>query len=172
MRLKAEYLYAKKDYTHIHFNYTSGHKVAFSDWAQGKKPIVKGNSVSFSAPHTNKPDYSYPNFKKYLQNVFMFAGTASLEKESPRRELKELQAGDMFIKGGFPGHAVLVLDVCTNAQGHKLFLLAQSYMPAQSIHVLHNFKHGSTSPWYPIDFGAELFTPEWTFMPDHLRRLF
>jgi hypothetical protein len=49
-----------------------------------------------------------------------------------------------------------------------VFLLAQGYMPAQSVHVLKN--PASASPWYALDFGAELRTPEWTFRRTDLRR--
>lgn len=174
MRLRAEYLYSQRQYGQIHFNYTSGHKVAFADWAKGRKPKVAGNSVSFSAPPPNaSANYSYDNFRQYLVQVFNYAGTASLEKELKPVPVEDIQAGDVFIQGGFPGHAVLVLDVATNAQGKKIFLLAQSYMPAQSIHVLHNLDHASLSipsPWYSLDFGSTLHTPEWDFKRASLRR--
>lgn len=164
MRLKAEYHYSKADYANIHFNYTSGHKVSFDDWRKGRKPIVSGNKVSFSGA-TGQTDNSYTNFKKYLRSIFMFAGTASLEKEMKAVSIDQLKIGDVFIKGGFPGHAVLVVDMAVHQEsGQKIFLLAQSYMPAQSIHILKNFEHKSAaSPWYPADFGATLFTPEWDF---------
>ena len=71
--------------------------------------------------------------------------------------------GDIFIQGGFPGHAVLVLDVATNAQDEKIFLIGQSYMPAQDFHILKNLENENLSPWYKINDGEKLYTPEWTF---------
>ena len=65
MRLRSEYFFGKADFSKIHFNYTSGDNVAFDDWMYGKKPIVKGNSVSFSSK-TNNIDNSYSNFKNTL----------------------------------------------------------------------------------------------------------
>lgn len=163
MRLVAEYHYSKKDYDAIHFNYTSGHTIRFSDWVKGKKPIIKGSKVSFSAPN-NSHNTSYKNFKKYLTNIYCYAGTASLAKELKAKAISNVSPGDVFIWGGFPGHAVIVLDVAQHeTTGKKIFLLAQSYMPAQSIHVLHNFNDSDLSPWYSEDFGAQLVTPEWTF---------
>lgn len=35
-------------------------------------------------------------------------------------------------------HAAIVMDVAENAEGEKIFMLAQSYMPAQDIHLLVN----------------------------------
>ena len=74
-----------------------------------------------------------------MDTVFAWAGTHSLERELKPAALAGIAAGDVFIKGGFPGHAVLVADVVENrATGEKRFLLLQSYMPAQDIHVLKN----------------------------------
>jgi len=163
MRLVAEYHYSKKDYAAIHFNYTSGHTIRFSDWSKGKKPIIKGSKVSFSTPNNNK-DTSYKNFKKYLTNVYCYAGTASLSKELKSKKISDILPGDIFIWGSFPGHAIMVMDVAKHqTTGKKVFLLAQSYMPAQSIHLLRNFNDTSISPWYSEDFGTQLLTPEWTF---------
>jgi len=170
MRLKAEYHYGQSEFESIYFNYTSGDKVAFEDWRKGKKPIVKGNKVSFSAM-TQAEDNSYPNFKKYMNAIFNYAGTASLSKELARVELSDIQAGHVFIQGGFPGHAVIVMDVAENEQGEKAFLLAQSYMPAQDMHILKNPSNKSMSPWYlASEVGEELITPEWTFRKGDLKR--
>ena len=171
MRLKAEYHYSRGEFDKIHFNFTSGHKVSFDDWRKGKKPSISGNNVSFSSAN-GQTDNSYTNFKKYLKMVFSYAGTASLEKELVHADLTQIKAGDLFIKGGFPGHAVIVLDVAENIEnGDKIFLLAQSYMPAQSIHILKNFDHNQKlSPWYPINFGEMLHTPEWDFKAGSLKK--
>ena len=77
--------------------------------------------------------------------------------------------GDVFVEGGFPGHAVIVLDVAENAHGERLFLLAQSYMPAQDMHVLRapGCQH---KPWYSAAFKGNLETPEWTFERGDLRK--
>jgi hypothetical protein len=78
----------------------------------------------------------------------------------------------VFIKGGFPGHAVLVIDMAINpATGERRFMLLQSYMPAQDMHVLKNPKAPDGSPWYPVPADkAELATPEWVFPAGTLRR--
>jgi hypothetical protein len=99
----------------------------------------------------------------------MYAGTLSLEKSLKPKAIKDLEAGDVFIKGGSPGHAVIVIDVAVNAAGKKMFMLAQSYMPAQEIQVLKNLEESGKSPWYSIDFGKVLSTPEWIFSVTELR---
>lgn len=169
MRLKAEYHYAKSDFANIHFNYTSGHKVSFDDWRKGKKPVVRGNKVSFTAP-SGTTDNSYRNFRKYMTQIFSYAGSLSLSKELEPVDLNSIEVGDVFIVGGLPGHAVLVMDVVENEAGNKKFLLAQSYMPAQDMHVLINPQSENKSPWYSTDIQAALYTPEWTFDLDDLKR--
>lgn len=52
----------------------------------------------------------------------------------------------------------------------KVFLLAQSYMPAQEIQILKSPNDTKISPWYSLDFGNVLNTPEWTFTPNDLKR--
>ena len=84
-----------------------------------------------------------------------------------------LQAGDVFIKGGSPGHAVIVVDVAIHPKTKKkVFLLAQSYMPAQQIHILVNPANRNLSPWYELtDTDSDrLYTPEWTFEKKELKR--
>ncbi len=77
----------------------------------------------------------------------------------------------MFIQGGFPGHAVIVIDIAVRKKsGEKIFLLAQSYMPAQDIHILKNLRSRQFSPWYSVNFGRKLHAPEWVFTRDDLKR--
>ena len=103
----------------------------------------------------------------------MYAGTASLSKELPKSDFKSIKAGDVLIQGGFPGHAVIVLDVAQHTQtGEKVFMIAQSYMPAQSIHVLKNFIQPNLGVWYSVqDCSARegIFTPQWNFYPKDLK---
>jgi hypothetical protein len=168
MRLKAEYHFSKKENNKIHFKFTSGDVAEYSKWVEGYRAVVKNNKVSWVK--SGKQDYSYKNFKAYLRQVFMYAGTSSLSKEMLPIELKQMRAGDVFIHGGFPGHAVIVLDMVENKINEKkLFLIAQSYMPAQDIHILKN-PNENNSPWYSLDFEGTLETPEWTFQSTELKR--
>ena len=98
--------------------------------------------------------------------------TASLEKELPMVNVSDLSIGDLVIKGGFPGHAVVIVDMAQNKEGKKIVMIAQSYMPAQNIHVLRNAVKDGLSPWQEIDNVANFITPEWTFYDfrNHIRR--
>jgi hypothetical protein len=169
MRLRADYFYSQKQYDKIHFNFTNGFRADFSKWAAGYRIAIKGNKTSWIK--TAKPSDSYETYWKYLEKVFMYAGTASLEKELKPINALDIKIGDVFIKGGFPGHAVIVVDMAVNPKNNqKIMLLAQSYMPAQEIQILKNPNNSSLSPWYAVDFGTSLQTPEWTFSSSQLKR--
>jgi hypothetical protein len=170
MRLRAEWLFASGRPGDIAFNDSgAGKPIAFGRWATGERPQMSGRSLSWS--RSAQPDAGYASFRRYMDVVFAWAGTYSLEREVVAKPLAELAAGDLFIKGGFPGHAVLVADVAENrTTGERRFLLVQSFMPAQEMHVLKNPANADGSPWYPLAFGDQLVTPEWPFPRESLRR--
>lgn len=169
MNVRAHYLYEAGRYDEIHFNFTNGFRADYSEWRKGKRISVKGNKVSYFS--TTKESKSYTAFLDYLQTVYAYAGTHSLEKELILTNIEDLKPGDVFIKGGFPGHAILVVDVVKNDKGEKKFMLAQSYMPAQELQVLINPSLETGSPWYDLsNENRKLITPEWIFSYDQLKR--
>lgn len=169
MRLRAEYLYHQQRYEDIHFNFTNGFRVDYSRWMAGDRISVSGNDVRWR--RSASPSTSPESFWKYLETIFAYAGTLSLEKELNPVEVNDLQIGDVWIKGGSPGHAIIVVDVAIHQEtGEKIFMLAQSYMPAQEIQVLLNPNDSGVSPWYRIPEGEVFSTPEWRFSTDQLRR--
>ncbi len=169
MRLRAEFLFSKQQFDAIKFKDGDGFSMDFGKWAKGNKIVFSQNKLSWQA--NNTCNSSRESFMKYLNSVFAFAGTATLAKElRPLSNVNDLDIGDVFIKGGSPGHAVIVMDIATNAAGKKVFLIAQSYMPAQDIHILKNPSDALLSPWFSIDFGDELDTPEWVFKKEQLKR--
>ncbi|MEW5962343.1 MAG: DUF4846 domain-containing protein [Pseudomonadota bacterium] len=149
MRLRAEWLYAAGRTSEIAFDDTDGKRLRFQSVATK----------------------DYASFRKYMTRVFAYAGTYSLARELRPAEPKDLTIGDVFIKGGFPGHAVLVADLVEHPETkERRFLLLQSYMPAQEVHVLKSPAAADGSPWYPAAFAWPLVTPEWTFPAGSLKR--
>jgi hypothetical protein len=168
IRLRAEYLLSRGRTEEIAFDYTNGGRVGFKRWAAGWRPTPRKKGVAWS--RQGKADPSYASFRRYMDQVFSYAGTYSLARELVPVPISDLRIGDLFIKGGFPGHAMLVADLVENATtGERRFLLLQSFMPAQDMHIVLNPGTG-TSPWYPTSFGDKLVTPEWTFEADQLKR--
>ncbi|PLX01864.1 MAG: hypothetical protein C0594_12535 [Marinilabiliales bacterium] len=154
MRLRAEYLYWLQDYGKIHFNFVSDGKPRYFD-------------------KYSRGDYSRKNFRKYLDYIYSYANTRSLKAELlPVDSIQNIMPGDVFIQSGNPyGHAVTVIDVAINTQNDdKIFMVCQSFMPAQSIHILKNLENHKLSPWYSTKECSPLKTPEWTFDAKDLRR--
>jgi len=166
MRMRAEYLYAVKRTGQITFHATSGDLLPFSRWQAGQRPQVKGNRIDWIERRT--PDGSYQGLTRYLEFVYTYSGTISLARDTERAPFEKLQIGDLFLQSGSPGHAVMIVDAAEKS-GVTAFLLAQSYMPAQEMHVLRNAQH--SGEWYRSDqIDKELITPEWTFPRENLRR--
>ena len=170
MRLRGEYLFKYGKYNQIHFNFTSGDTAKFISYAMGYRPRVSGNDVSWYKGA--EEDHTYKSFRKYMTMVFGWAGTYSLSREMIDVKIPEsMNIGDVFIFGGFPGHAVIVVDMAHNQlTGETIFLLAQSYMPAQEIQVLSNNNNADIFPWYLLKDSGILNTPEWDFRFSDLKR--
>jgi hypothetical protein len=153
IRLRGEFLYSRNQFAAIHFNFVSDGKPRyFTEFAAG--------------------DYSYTNFMKYLDYIFTYANTRSLFDEMvaiPNPE--DMQIGDVFIQKRNPyGHAVIVVNMASNTRTReKIYMLAQSYMPAQDIQILINPVDPELSPWYRLSSGT-VRTPEWTFITSDLHR--
>jgi hypothetical protein len=171
MRLRAEFLYARKDYSAICFYTQQGVRLDFPDWAKGQRFHLSGGKlVPYHLTGTHTPCEDRACFDNYITLVFTYCGTLSLERQlTPVPKISDIHPGDVLIRGGSPGHAMLVVDMAEDAQGGKVYLLAQSYMPAQEIHIVNNPMEGKLSPWYRVRTDARIITPEWTFSTGELK---
>ncbi len=145
MRLRAGYLFDAKKFSSI----------VFRDNETGV--------YQFTEPYTQE------HFTKFMERVFAMCGSASLSKQLKSVDIEKIEPGDVLIRGGFPGHAVIVLDVAVNKDGKKMYMLAQSYMPAQDIHILKNPMNTDFSPWYELNGADIIETPEYVFRRDELK---
>lgn len=168
MRLRGEYLWRSGQYDKIHFNLTNGFSMNYLRWKNGERVEVTGNKTEWV--RTAIPSPTYATFWKYMEFVFTYAGTLSLSKELQLVQPQNMEIGDVFIRGGSPGHAVIVVDMAVDSSGKKVFMLAQSYMPAQEIQILKNPSDPGLSPWYMLDEKGTLDTPEWEFEWSQLKR--
>jgi hypothetical protein len=102
--------------------------------------------------------------------VYSYANTASLHNQLKSKEGNCIEPGDVYVQKGSPyGHAVTVMDVAESTDGKRYYLLSQSYMPAQDIHILKNPSYPDISPWYLLDDNETIKTPEWTFYKKDLK---
>lgn len=169
IRLRAEYLFKAKKYDKIQFHFTSGDLVSWNDYKNGIRAFVNGNSVSFRK--TAGFDDSYANFRNYLELIFNYSGTISLNKETQKVTYNSsLKTGDILITPGSPGHVVFISGACINEKGEKLYLLGEGFTPAQSVHIISNPFRKSISPWYQLNVDArEIPTARYVFKPVNFR---
>ena len=167
MLIRAEYFYQKKEYDKINFNFVSGFNAQYSKWMQGYRinPNGKGSYYKKASPSN-----TYKDFRSFMNIVFGYAGTLSMEKEMKPQSLENMKIGDVFIMGGSPGHAVIIVDMAENDKGEKIFMLAQSYMPAQQTQILINPADRNMGVWYSLKGKTVLETPEWRFPLEKLRK--
>lgn len=150
MRLRGEYLFGAEKYDSLQFNFLSdGKPRRYLEYAKG--------------------DFSYSRFRKYMRYIFSYANTASLRDELQPRPMMEMSIGDVLIQKGRPyGHAVIVMDMCENEGGQRLYMLGQSYMPAQDTQILYKASAMGQTVWYRLEEGT-IATPEWQFDSEDLR---
>jgi hypothetical protein len=148
MRLRASWLYGQGRFDEIRF--------------------ADNNGRMYACP----PSPDSAAFERYLETVYSYCGTLSLAQQlRPVHRLQDIQPGDVLIRGGSPGHAVIVMDVAENDRRERAFMLAQSYMPAQSVHILKNYADRGHGPWYRVQEVKDLIsTPEWIFDKNELKR--
>ncbi len=168
MRLRAEFFFEQGKYDSIRF-YSAGNKeLSFSEYMKGHRYFLAGNRLQTSV-NTHAFCDTRKCFMQSLETVFAYCGTYNLFDQLKHRRIQDMQAGDVLIKPGSPGHAMIVVDMAQNkATGKKFFMLAQGYMPAQDMHIVLNPKE-TNSPWFELDTEEPIVTPYWVFTPGQLK---
>ncbi len=146
MRIYAEYYLSIEQAEKIRFHFTTGFVAEYKRWLEGYR--IEADRGEFRWVKSAEYDASYENFTRYLRMVFAYANTFSMDAyEAKSISVSDIQIGDIWLEGGSPGHAMMVVDICYNENGKKAFLLAQGHMPAQEFEVMNNPLHVG-DPWY------------------------
>lgn len=143
MRLRAEYLFATRQFFNIRFSDTRHHVLRY----------YYGNI--------------HPALHRYLKGVFNVANTESMKASMPVRKLSDIQPGDVFIYDAKSrpssqyGHAMMVADVAVHpVTGRKAILLLEGSTPATNIHLVKNLAAPSHSPWFILENGTNTAKPD------------
>ncbi len=165
MRLHAEWSWSRGE-KRVSYRAAAGMPLPFERWMRGERIRAKGASIAWvpgGAPADDRPA-----FRKYLDAVFAWANTVSLSKQARPVKPDDVRPGDFFVLPGNPGHTVIVLDVA-RSKNERIALLGQSFMPAQSFHVL---RPNPGEKWFTLDPEKTIPTPFWEPFPwSSLRRL-
>ena len=150
IRLRAEYLFGQKRYNEIGFHFTSGDFYSWKDYCSGKRPLVKGSTVSFyqvaSCGETHK------NLRTYLNIVFAYAGTISIANKL--KEADSFAVGTIIITPGSPGHCCIIVDEAITINNERIYKLVEGFTPAQSIYVVSNPYDKKMNSWYKLEKGS------------------
>lgn len=131
-RMRAEYLFSQGRTGELKFRTFDGKVLKFN-----------GNASDRDA------------MEQYLCRVYDATNTGTIRNQLSPKNLNDIQPGDVLVyaAGGRHeyGHAVLVADVAVNkATGKKVVLLAQSSMPALTMHIVRNVSNPLLSPWVEV----------------------
>lgn len=154
IRFRASFLRQRGE--NISFFATSGDPIPWSRYSAGERPYVNDRNIAWKQGSDGA-------WESYLAYVFRWAGTLSLQAYETTPTTHP-EPGDLLVQGGSPGHAVQIVDVATDTNGHTLLLIAQGFMPAQRAHLVI----GPQSGWWRWDAGLDLGF--WAFDSTHLRR--
>jgi hypothetical protein len=159
IRLHAEWLWSqgRRDQSYRAADRTP---MPFARWARGERVQARGSAITWSGA-TRKPDASHHAFRAFLDAVFGWTNTVALARDTTPIDVADLRPGDFVVQPGAPGHAVLVLDLASSADGQRAVLLGQGYMPAQSFQVL---RPSPASAWFLLQPDA-IKTPFWPAFP-------
>ena len=120
--LWGKYRWSKGHRDDIQFGLENGQKAAWKDWRDGLRPRNKQGRILFT--QVSVPDASKANYMRYLKYIAKNAGANSLRRDLQVVLPENLSPGDIIIATGTKNKKVgLVLDVCRNAKGERLFLL-------------------------------------------------
>lgn len=167
IRLRAEYGFEAGVHQRINFHFTNGFLAEWDRWRKGERIRIDGNTRSWVKTGSTHTDHA--ELLRYLEVVFTYAGTRSLEKELSVSDPAKPRIGDVYIQGGSPGHAMLIVDLAAHPDGRLAIILAQSFMPAQQMHIVKNLLHPVHGAWFILQEDDHLYTPEWTFAWSSLR---
>jgi len=169
--MRAHFLFKQGLTENLYYNFVSGFKAKYSDYMTHYYKI-EGNNVSLVSRNNILKD-NPETLRKWLRQIFSYANTWSIDTyDSSPVNILEMKPGDFFIESNPPpatGHAINVVDVVVNkTNSKKMYMLSQSYMPAQETHILINPLNGGV--WYTLDEFKDIVTPEWTFTVNQLKR--
>jgi|TARA_R100000093_G_scaffold17241_1_gene9805 hypothetical protein len=128
-----------------------------ADFAMRMHINAQLNRGKLATVHSNKEVYKYKDAlptNKQLEKMYNYANSYSIvHNDLMKIELTEIQPGDLLAIGGYPGHVVVIMDVVKDSMGNEHFLLAQSFIPAQTPHIVENWTNKSY--WFSVNDCVE-----------------
>lgn len=156
LRLRAEFLWSAGKAQAARFRFTNGEPFAYARWEQGHRPVVSGRQVEWV--RAVKPDDPRVAYAGYMETLFRYSSVYSLLRDTVAVTDDSVQPGDLFVVPGRPGHAVVVVDVETDAEGSVRVLLGQGGTLARTFHIVRS---SAATPWFEVRAGSSVMVTGW-----------
>ncbi len=146
MRLRAEYLYEKGEYSRISFHFVVGFECSWDKWRAGYR--IAGPVETPRWVKKEEPSDSRETFDAYLDMVYTRSSTLSLGTlDMIPADPNDMQVGDAFVRPGAPGHTVIIADMAVNpVTQEKYIITAEGMIPAQQPQITNGLDL-TTGPW-------------------------
>jgi hypothetical protein len=151
IRLYAAYLWENDRAENLKLPLPGGYWLKWQDWKAGFRPGFKGINVEMKL--TSNPDSSFSNYQSYLRTLYSESHTQQFYHAYQSIDKSDISIGDMIIRKGTKGHAVMVVDIAQNERGDMIALIGNGDTPACEFFLL-NFK--KNRPWIPLNFENEI----------------
>jgi hypothetical protein len=150
VRLYAEYLWAERQIEILRLPLPGGYWLKWRDWKKGFRPVFKGIDVKMAL--SAKPDTSIETYKTYLNTVYSESHTQQFYHAYQSVGRTNVQIGDVIIKKGTKGHAIMIVDLARNEHGDIIALIGNGDTPACQFFLLN---YRADSPWIPLNYDQE-----------------
>lgn len=150
VRIYAEYLWENNLTEDLNLPIPGGYRLAWQKWMEGFRPAFKG--INMSLNQTAPANSTIQSYRSYLNTVYSESHTQQFYHAYQTLNRTDVQIGDIIIKRGTKGHAVMIVDLAINKEGNMIALIGNGDTPACQFFLLN---YRSDQPWVPLDFTQE-----------------
>jgi len=150
IRLYAEYLWGTRQIEDLQLPLPGGYWLKWQKWKEGYRPVFKGIKVTMSK--SSQPDTSFKSYRTYLNTVYSESHSQQFYHAYKPVQRIDVQIGDIIIKRGTKGHAIMIVDLAIDEHGEMIALIGNGDTPACQFFLL-NYK--TNIHWIPLDFDQE-----------------
>jgi len=151
VRLHAEYLWENKRVKNLKLPLPGGYWLKWEDWRNGFRPVFKGIDVDMHK--SSQFDSTHRTYQLFLNTVYSEAHTQQFYHAYQRLDRLTVEIGDIIIRKGTKGHAVMVVDMAKNDQEELIVLIGTGDTPACQFFLLN---HKKDRNWIPLKFDQEI----------------
>jgi hypothetical protein len=151
VRLYTEFLWKKNQGDNLQLPLPGGYWLKWKEWSEGFRPVFKGIDVKIIK--SSKSDTTYSAYKSFLNTVYSESHTQQFFHAYLPIDRTDVKIGDIIIKKGTKGHAVMIVDMAINEQGDMIALIGNGDTPACQVFIL---RYNKETPWVPLYFNKEV----------------